>query len=194
MEGKERKTIMLVDDDQLHLTAGKNILKNYYNVFTIPSGEKLFEMLGKVSPDIILLDIEMPEMNGYEVMKQLKGDSGTADIPVIFLSAMIDPSHELEGLGLGAVDYIFKPFSPILLMRRIENQLLLSYQKKELKKYNESLETMISTKSEEAAHLYNAVTSALAELGEFQKDGDNGHIARIGNYLELIADRLPSPS
>jgi putative two-component system response regulator len=194
MEGKERKTIMLVDDDQLHLTAGKNILKNYYNVFTIPSGEKLFELLGKVPPDLILLDIEMPEMNGYEVMKKLKSDPGTAGIPVIFLSAMVDPSHELEGLGLGAVDYVFKPFSPILLMRRIENHLLLSYQQKELQKYNESLQTMISTKSEEAANLRNAITSALAELEEFQKDGNNGHIDRIKNFLGLIEDCLSLPS
>ncbi|MFP3043560.1 response regulator [Treponema primitia] len=135
----KRKTIILVDDDMIHLTAGKDILKDTYNVFPVSSGERLFEILKKVRPDLILLDIEMPVMNGYAVIKQLRDNVKTADIPVIFLSAHIDPSHELEGLELGAVDYVFKPFSPLLLMRRIETHILLSSQKEELKRYREGL-------------------------------------------------------
>jgi putative two-component system response regulator len=132
-----RKTIILVDDDIIHLTTGKEILRDTYNVFPVSSGERLFEILKKVRPDLILLDIEMPTMNGYEVIKQLRNDVKTADIPVIFLSAHIDPSHKKEGLELGAVDYVFKPFSPFLLMRCIETHILLSSQKEELKKYCE---------------------------------------------------------
>jgi putative two-component system response regulator len=75
------------------------------------------------------------------VIKKLKADPNTADIPVIFLSAHIDPGHELEGLGLGAVDYVYKPFSPILLMRRIENHLSMASRLKELKKDNETLQS-----------------------------------------------------
>jgi putative two-component system response regulator len=133
----KRKTIILVDDDMIHLTAGKDILKDTYNVFPVSSGERLFEILKKVKPDLILLDIEMPVMNGYEAITKLKENPETADTPVIFLSAHIDPSHELEGLELGAVDYVFKPFSPLLLLRRIETQILLSSQKEELKRYRE---------------------------------------------------------
>ncbi|MDR1899675.1 MAG: response regulator [Treponema sp.] len=188
----QRKTILVVDDDQVHLTAGKNILKGMYNVFPVPSGEKLFEILDKVSPDMILLDIEMPEMNGYEVIKKLKNTPKTEDIPVIFLSAKIDPNHELEGLGLGAVDYIYKPFSPILLIRRIETHLLLSFQKKELKRYNESLQTMVLERTEQVVELQNSVMNAIAELVECRDDESGGHIIRTQKYLEILLDRLIS--
>jgi putative two-component system response regulator len=187
-----RKTIMLVDDDQVHLTAGKNILKSLYNVFPIPSGEKLFEMLDRVFPDLILLDIEMPEMNGYEVMKRLKSNPGTSDIPVICLTAKIDPSHELKGLELGAVDYIYKPFSPILLIRRIETHLLLSFQKKELKRYNEMLQTMVLERTEQVVGLQNSVMNVIAELLEFRDDESSGHIVRTQKYLEILLDKLIS--
>jgi putative two-component system response regulator len=185
-----RKTIMLVDDDQVHLTAGKNILKGLYNVFPVPSGAKLFEVLDKISPDLILLYIEMQEMNGYEVIKRLKSNSRTADIPVICLTAKIDPSHELEGMRLGAVDYIFKPFSPILLIRRIETHLLFSLQKKELKQYNETLQTMVLERTEQVVGLQNSVMNAIAELLEFRDDESSGHIIRIQKYLDILLDKL----
>ena len=110
--GKARSKIMLVDDNITNLTIGRNILLNEYNVFTIQSGKKLFQMVEKVFPDLILLDIEMPEMSGYEVIRKLKADTKTRTIPVIFLTARSDSSSEVEGLTLGAVDYISKPFSP----------------------------------------------------------------------------------
>jgi putative two-component system response regulator len=187
-----RRTIMLVDDDQVHLIAGKNILKGSYNVFPISSGQKLFEMLKKVSPDLILLDIEMPEMDGYEVIKKLKSNPLTADIPVIFLSAYIDSSHELEGLSLGAVDYIFKPFSPILLIRRIESHLFISIQKKELKKNSENLQTTALEKTEQVVELQNCIMNILAELVEFRDYVTSGHIVRIQKYLRLLVGELIS--
>jgi putative two-component system response regulator len=104
--------------------AGKAILKDDYNVFPIPSGYKLLEILEKVRPDLILLDIEMPGMNGYETIKKLKAEQKTAGIPVIFLTAGSDTGGEHEGLSLGAVDYIYKPFSPAPFLERIRDQLL----------------------------------------------------------------------
>ncbi|MDR0720812.1 MAG: response regulator [Treponema sp.] len=189
---KTRKTILLVDDDQMHLNMGKDILKDIYNVFPIPSGKKLFEILEKVSPDIILLDIEMPEMDGYEVIKRLKTDAKTADIPVIFLSAHIDPGHELEGLGLGAVDYIFKPFSPILLIRRIENHIFIASQQKELKKSNEDLQTTALERTEQVVELQNSIMNTIAELVEVRNGETNGHIVRIQKYLRLFVEYLIS--
>jgi putative two-component system response regulator len=177
---------MLVDDDPVHLNTGKDILKNLYNIFPIPSGKKLFELLEKVSPDLILLDIEMPEMDGYEVIKKLKADGKTADIPVIFLSAHIDPSHELEGLGLGAVDYVFKPFSPILLIRRIENHIIIASQRRGLKKGNEDF------RAKAAAEPQNAILNALVELIEFPHNEPEGHGIRIQKYISLLTDRLMS--
>jgi putative two-component system response regulator len=183
---------MLVDDDQVHLNTGKNILKDMYNVFPIASGKKLFDILDKVMPDLILLDIEMPEMSGYEVIKKLKGSQKTADIPVIFLSAHIDPGHELEGLGLGAVDYVFKPFSPILLIRRIENQIFIALQKKELKRNNEKLQSTALEKTVQVVELQNSIMNTIAELVEFRDDVMSGHTVRIQQYLRVLIDRLIS--
>ncbi|MDR0710248.1 MAG: response regulator, partial [Spirochaetaceae bacterium] len=185
-----RKTIMLVDDDQVHLNAGKNILKEIYNVFPVPSGKKLLEILEKVSPDLILLDIEMPEMDGYEVIKKLKTDPKTSSIPVIFLSAHIDPSHELEGLSLGAVDYVFKPFSPILLMRRIENHMFIASRQKELKRNNQNLETMALERTEQVVELQNSILNTIAEIVEFPNGETTGHIVRIQKYLRLLVEHL----
>jgi putative two-component system response regulator len=175
---------MLVDDDQVHLNTGKDILKDLYNIFPIPSGKKLFEMLEKISPDLILLDIEMPEMDGYEVIKKLKADEKTSDIPVIFLSAHIDPGHELEGLGLGAVDYVFKPFSPILLIRRIENHIIIASQQRGLKKSNEDFRTKAVIEPQKA------VLNTLVELIEFPHNEPEGHSVRIQKYISLLTDRL----
>jgi putative two-component system response regulator len=186
----QRQTIMLVDDNTTSLTVGKDILKNKYNTFTIASGKKLFELLAKISPDLILLDIEMPEMNGYEVIKNLKADPKTADIPVIFLTAHSDPEKELEGLSLGAIDYISKPFSPPLLMQRIENHLLIMSQKQELKKYNDHLRDMVIEQIEQIAELQYAVLGAVSEVVEFRDDIAGGHIERTQSYLKFMIDEL----
>jgi len=117
---ENRKTIYLVDDDISSLTLGKNILAEHYKVFTMDSGAALLEFLEKSIPDLILLDVEMPEMNGYEAIKIIKSKKETKDIPIIFLTAKTDESSELEGLSLGAIDYITKPFSPSILLKRVE--------------------------------------------------------------------------
>ena len=123
MENARLKVIM-VDDDRTNLTVARNMLIENYDIITVSSGEKLFGLLEKLIPSLILLDIEMPEMNGYEVIKILKQSDHTAKIPVIFLTALIDPKSEMEGLNLGAADFIYKPFSQELLLQRIEKHLL----------------------------------------------------------------------
>jgi putative two-component system response regulator len=186
----ERKIILLVDDNMASLSMGKNILKDKYNVFPIPSGEKLFDILGKVSPDLILLDVEMPDMDGYEVIKKLKAEQTHQDIPVIFLTSRNDPGNELEGLSLGAIDYVSKPFSPALLLQRIENHLLISAQRKELKKYNESLREMVQEQIEKIEELQFSVICTVSEVVEFRDDIIGGHIERIQSYLKFLLDQL----
>ena len=117
------KTILMVDDNATNLLVGRNILSETYNVFTCNSGERMFRLLEKIRPDLILLDIEMPEMDGYEVLKQLKGSQTTADIPVVFLTAYGSAESEARGLSLGALDYITKPFPPEFLLERIRTHL-----------------------------------------------------------------------
>jgi len=113
----------LVDDNPVNLKVGRTALQDKYAVLTIPSGDKLLTVLKKNKPDLILLDVEMPEMSGYDVIKQIKADPETRDIPVIFLTGKTDPENERIGRSLGAVDYICKPFSPPLLIEKIELHL-----------------------------------------------------------------------
>ena len=149
-----QKKIIIVDDNAANLAVGRNLLKSFYEVFPAPSAAKLFNILEKFIPDLILLDVNMPEMNGYEAIKILKDDPRFSDIPVIFLTAKNDEESEMEGFDLGAVDYVTKPFSGPLLLRRIASQLLLEQQKRELiksqsalKDYAENLEVKVREKT-----------------------------------------------
>jgi putative two-component system response regulator len=192
-----RKKIIFVDDQVSNLMIGRNVLAMDYDVFTVPSAKKMFELMVKISPDLILLDVEMPEMNGYETIEKLKSDSETEGIPVIFLTAKTDASSELKGLNLGAIDYITKPFSPPLLLKRIEVHLLLleqrkqlESQKKQLLAYNENLEAIVKEKTKTIIELQNAVLETVAELVEARDDVTGGHIERTQSYLKILFDGL----
>jgi putative two-component system response regulator len=190
-QGKEvRKKIMLVDDNLANLTAGKTMLKEHYEVFAIPSAAKLFDFLSHVTPDLILLDIEMPDMNGYDAIKQLKGDKRYADIPVIFVTAKTDEGSELEGLALGAIDYVTKPFSAPLLLKRIENHVLMAQQKRDLLEFNDNLQLAVFNKTSQVMELQNAVLSTVAEMVEFRDEYTGGHVDRTQRYLKLLVDRM----
>jgi len=190
MNASERKTVFLVDDNVTNLTLGKNALAGHYNVFTLNSGARLFKMLEKSIPDIILLDVDMPEMDGYQVIEILKGKKETAHIPVIFLTAKTDGQSELRGLSLGAIDYITKPFTPTLLLKRIEVHLLVESQKKELVNYNRNLQAMVDNKTKMVVELKNAILKTMAELVECRDDITGGHIERTQSYLGLLIDAL----
>ena len=181
-----REMIIIVDDVVTNLTIGMNSLDNNYNVFTAPSGQKLFAILEKVTPDLILLDIEMPEMDGYEVIQILKASPKTAAIPVIFLTSVIDPVSEVKGLDLGAVDYITKPFSRELLLKRVGLHLLLERQKKELLGYSHGLEREVQKKTKAVLELQNAILMTVAELVECRDSVTGGHIERTRSYLSLL--------
>jgi putative two-component system response regulator len=193
----ELKKILLADDDFTNLVNAKNVLGKHFEVFTVPSGEKLFKILDNITPDIILLDIEMPEMNGYEVMKILKNNPKTANIPVIFLTARIDIGSELEGLTLGAVDYIAKPFAPSLLLKRVENHLLTASQKRllqvqnrQISDYNINLHRMVEAKTQTVRELQNAIFDILAEVVEYRDDATGGHIYRTQQYFRILTEEL----
>jgi CheY-like chemotaxis protein len=121
----ERKKIIAVDDNSENLLAIKNTLKDLYDVYPSPSALKMFYLLDHIMPDLILLDVEMPDMNGYEVVQKLKNSDKFKKIPVMFLTSMDDAKSEMEGLNLGAIDYIHKPFVAPLLLRRIKTHMSL---------------------------------------------------------------------
>ena len=121
--------VLIIDDDLLNITALTYLLSDEFNVFTERSSRKSIEVAKEVKPDVILLDVVMPDMNGYEVITALKKDESTRDIPVIFVTALNNTRDEEQGLTLGAVDYVNKPFSSYILKLRIKNQLQISKQK-----------------------------------------------------------------
>jgi len=190
MQETKLKKVVLVDDDYSNLINGKNVLKKEYEVLTVPSGEKLFDLLKQITPDIILLDVEMPNMDGYAVLRELKKNPASTDIPVIFLTARRDVGSELEGLSLGAIDYISKPFSPPLLLRRVENHLVSESQKKQLREYGNNLAQMVEEQTQTISELQNAIFSVLANVVEYRDDDTGSHVHRTQRYFRVLIDGL----
>ena len=196
---KQRKTIFLVDDDITNLTIGKKALSGTYNVFMLDSGADMLEMLDDLHPDLILLDVNMPEMDGHEAIQRLKANDKTASIPVIFLTGLTDEAMELKGLTLGAIDYITKPFSAPLLLKRLEVHLLVEDQKRELLTrkrellfLNNNLEQLVDEKTGTVVELKNAILSTMAELVEYRDEITGGHIVRTQRYMKALLDAMRS--
>jgi len=114
------RTIFIVDDNDTNLMSAKTALDGIYRTFALPSAEKMFKLLKKITPDLILLDVAMPEMDGFQAMSVLKSDEKLKAIPVIFLSAKNDAESEIRGFEMGALDFINKPFSAPVLIKQIE--------------------------------------------------------------------------
>lgn len=193
----EKELIVLVDDNPSNLRAGKNVLAEHYSVATVPSAKKMFSLLENNTPTLILLDVDMPEMNGYETIKILKENPETKNIPVIFLTGKTDTENELEGLDLGAIDYIVKPFMPSLLLKRIEVHLLVEKQKKtletqqkELKNFNDNLQKMVEEKTETVLELQDAILKTVADLVESRDDITGGHIERTQHGVRVLVEAL----
>jgi len=192
-----RETIVIVDDDMTSLTMGSHILDTDYDVTPLASPVKFLGIIDKLNPDLVLLDIEMPEMNGFEVLKRMKANPRFADTPVIFLTSKNDVASELEGFELGAVDYVSKPFSPPILLKRIANQILIMHQKRDLlasqsklKDYADNLEEKVLEKTWDLLDLQNAVLTTVSDLVEFRDKLTGGHILRTQLYLKALTAEL----
>jgi len=119
------KTIFVVDDSDTNLVTAEEALEDIYNVMTLPSAQKMFDLLVKLKPDLILLDIEMPGMDGFEALERLKATGSWTDIPVIFLTGTVDAGIEKRGLSLGAAGIISKPFSAPVLLEQVSKHIRL---------------------------------------------------------------------
>ena len=189
MKNTKRK-IVAVDDNLTNLTALKNILKPLYEVYTVSSAAKMFELLAKIKPNLILLDVEMPDLNGYEAAKFLKNNMDYQSIPIIFVTAKDDADSEMEGLSLGAVDYIYKPYAAPLLLKRIETHMSLEEHKKELQELNDSMQKKLVAKISQVLELQNSVIRIVADLVEFRDGATGGHTSRTEKYLQHLVDKL----
>jgi len=178
-----QKLIFVVDDSELNLTMVKHAIQSHYRVMTMLSAAKMFKLLEKKKPDLILLDIEMPEMDGFEALHQLKSNGEYADIPVIFLTGMTDADVEVRGFQLGVVDFISKPFSAPVLTNRLKTHLdidgLIRLRTLQLQQKTDQLE-----------NLKNGITSVLAGMVENRDNVTGSHIWRTTAYLRIMIDEM----
>lgn len=163
------KTIFIVDDSDVNLSVAERGLENYYNVITIPSGQGLFRMLEKLIPDLIVLDILMPQMDGFQVLERLKAIDEYKDIPIIFLTGVSNERTEIQGFQMGAVDFIHKPFSIPVLLNRINLHLNVAGVIKD------------RTKALENAH--RSLLFVLSDIIESRDKGTGGHVFRTTQYV-----------
>ena len=186
-----RPLILIVDDTPNNLTLMNNLLREQYRTKLAISGKKALQITGSDElPDLILLDIMMPDMDGYEVCRRLKSDPKTRDIPVIFLTAKSEVADEQQGFAIGAVDYITKPVSPPLVEARIRTHLALKQSQDFLKNQNAWLEEKVQQRTSEISALQNATIMAMASLAETRDDETGNHIRRTQRYLKILVEKL----
>lgn len=179
MKGKKR--ILIIDDVPENIQVLMESLKDEYSIVAATSGQKGLSLAaGDPLPEIILLDVMMPGMDGFEVCRRLKSDVRTEKIPVIFITTLDDDIDEGRGLDLGAVDYITKPFSPSLVKKRIRNHV-------ELKEHRDHLESLVKQRTAEIESTRLEITRVLGRAAEF-KDNETGiHIVRMSRYCQALA-------
>ena len=187
----EKPCILVVDDLPDNLSLMSNLLKDHYRLKVANSGERALTIARSDSPpDLILLDIMMPEMDGYEVCRQLKGDAGTHDIPVIFLTAKSETGDETLGLEMGAVDYITKPISPPIVLARVETHLAMKKVQDFLRDQNAFLEAEVKARTREIEMIQDVTVHALASLAETRDKETGNHLRRTQHYVRILAEQL----
>lgn len=182
-------TVLVVDDTPDNLMLMVDLLKDRYRIKIANHGEKALRILeGDVLPDLILLDIMMPGLSGYDVAERLKQNPRTRDIPIIFLTAMAAAADEIHGLELGAVDYITKPISPPIVLARVDTQLKLKAAADFLRDQNDYLEQEVQRRTREVVAIQDVTIQAMASLAETRDNETGNHIRRTQNYVRLLAE------
>jgi putative two-component system response regulator len=184
-------TILIVDDEPANLSLLTQLLRPVYQVRAANSGENaLRAATSEPRPDLILLDVMMPEMNGEEVLARLRSNPATVDIPVIFVTALADIDHEERGLALGAADYIAKPIKPAVVLARVRTQIEAKHTRDWLQDKNAILEAEVSRRMVENDLTQLVSIRALAHLAETRDPETGNHILRTQNYVRALALRL----
>ncbi|MDU1141888.1 HD domain-containing phosphohydrolase [Aeromonas rivipollensis] len=184
-------TILIVDDSPENLMVLTELLSPTYRVLAAQSGEKCLRIAsGETRPDLILLDVMMPGMDGYEVLRQLRINPETHRIPVVLLTALADPQSEEFGLSLGAVDYITKPIKPVIVQARVRTQLEAKQSRDGLQDQNAALEAEVARRMAENDLIQQVSIRALAHLAEIRDPETGNHILRTQAYVRLLASAL----
>lgn len=177
------KCILVVDDSTTNLKFVESVLKDTYKLILVKSGEKALQYLGKNTVDLVLLDILMPDMDGFETFEKIKNLELNRDVPVVFLTADVDVDNEIKGLEMGAVDFIRKPFVPEVMLNRI-NRIL------RLEELTKSLEDKVKEKTVQIEQLSFEIISTIASMIEAKDSYTKGHSVRVAEYSALIAKEL----
>ncbi|MGM0645119.1 MAG: response regulator, partial [Thermodesulfobacteriota bacterium] len=183
-------TVLVVDDAEANVDLLVDILGEEYEVAVATDGPSALEFATAELPDLILLDIMMPGMDGYEVCRHLKAKKATRDIPVVFVTALGDSQSEVYGLELGGVDYVHKPLTPAIVKARVRNHLRLKQAQSALAAHNQRLEEEVRRRTEEIAHTQEVTIQSLATLAEYRDPETGGHLQRTKNYVRILARRL----
>ena len=197
-----KATLLCVDDTPANLYLLVELLKGDYRVKTATNGDQALQIVAASPPDLILLDVMMPGMDGYEVCRRLKADAASRDIPILFLTARTQADDEALGLNLGAADYIHKPISPPILMARVNHHLKIKRYNDLLQDRNQWLEEEVSRRISQLHRMQAATIHVITTLAEFRDEETGSHIRRTQEYMRLIvnemcrfaehADNLPS--
>ncbi|QKE64253.1 response regulator [Aquipseudomonas campi] len=191
LDRPDQPLVLVVDDTPENLELMSELLLGSYRVKVASNGAKALRIAaGDPQPDLILLDIMMPEMDGYEVCQRLKADPATAQIPVVFLTAKTEQADEQHGFDLGAVDYITKPISPPIVLARVHAQLQLKASADFLRDKSEYLELEVRRRTRDMQRLQEVTIEAMASLAAMRDNPCGKHLARVEPYMTTLATAL----
>ena len=184
--------IMIVDDNKTNLIMAKKALEDVYDVIPMSSGVMALEFLRDMPepPDILLLDVDMPDMNGFYVISEVKNQKRLEEMPVIFLTAQDDQATEIEGYSLGAVDYITKPYSTSLLRKRIDIHVQSIENERKLKAANKALADAVNSRTHNVIELEYAIVEMFASLMGHRSNIIEGHSRRVEEYMTIFIEEL----
>ena len=194
MENNEKKDpneiVLVVDDDVTSLKLATSILEKEYRVAAATSGPKAFKYLENNHPDLILLDLNMPEMDGFEVIAKLQEHPEYSKIPVVFLSGVQTPQSEAQCLSSGAIDYVTKPYVPLVLRTRVQRILELFRYRKRLESTVDTQEKQIFAQAEQIGEIQNAVIVGMANLIEERDTSTGHHVKNTQAYVKMLCDAM----
>ncbi|NEX21938.1 two-component system response regulator [Thiorhodococcus mannitoliphagus] len=182
----ERATVLVVDDTPANLSLLAQILKADYRVRMANNGQRALELAFRSPPDIILCDVMMPGINGFEVCRQLKANPATARVPVIFVTAAMDVEDEQTGFEVGAVDYIHKPLTPAIVLARLRTQIQMKRWQDFMENQSAWLQEEVSRQVDQVLQLQAASIHVMVSLAEFRDEETGNHIRRTQGYVRLL--------
>jgi putative two-component system response regulator len=183
-------TVLVVDDTEANIDILVETLGSEYEVSVAIDGEGALQIINTNLPDLILLDIMMPGIDGYEVCRRLKSEPETSEIPIVFITSMSEIQNKTKGFELGAVDYITRPFEVMEVKARVKTHLSLMLARKELANQNIILEEKVKERTKELVKTQDVIIFSMALMAEFRDSITGGHIKRTQNYVKVLAEHL----